>query len=275
MALRHVYEKQEDIPEQYAELFAEKNGQWELTGITGMKTQADVARVQEGLKKERRAHGATKEALESYTELGELEDLQKTLDRIPTLEAASKGKLDDNAIQEAVDRRLEGEMRTRIAPVERELAAVKKKNGELESENQELNKDKIQRKLWDVLDPHLADAKVRLEHIEDARMYADKHFELTDDGKFVTRDQVGVTPGVDAKIWLEEMVAKKPGWVPPSQGGGAAGSGNTGLGGENPWSPKTWDMTAQGKYLLAHGPEKAARMAAAAGTTVGGTPAAA
>jgi hypothetical protein len=38
----------------------------------------------------------------------------------------------------------------------------------------------------------------------------------------------------------------------------------------NPWSHENWNLTAQGRYYQEHGAEKANRMAAAAGTTVGG-----
>ena len=173
------YDKQEDIPEtaDFRALFTEKNGQWELTGITGIKTQADVDRVQVSLTKERDDHKTTKTSLAVWSDL---------------------------------------------------------------------------------------------DH-EDVMMYSGM-FEISDDGNVVTRDGVGVAPGLDADAWLGELQERKPHWWPASQGGGARGTGGGGgFQGKNPWTAEGWNMTEQGKLLRDKGKEYADRMAAAAGTTVGGS----
>ena len=43
MPLKVIHDTLEDIPEAYRELYSEKNGKWELTGIVGLVTQADNA----------------------------------------------------------------------------------------------------------------------------------------------------------------------------------------------------------------------------------------
>ena len=49
--LKTIYDNEADIPEGFAALYTEKNGKWELTGVQGVKTQLDVDRVQEALRK--------------------------------------------------------------------------------------------------------------------------------------------------------------------------------------------------------------------------------
>jgi len=45
MGLEAIHKTLEEIPEQYRDLYSERNGQFELTGISGVKTQADVDRL--------------------------------------------------------------------------------------------------------------------------------------------------------------------------------------------------------------------------------------
>ena len=55
MALKAIYERAEEIPEAYRALFTERDGRYELTGVAGMKTEADVARLRKSLTDERSA----------------------------------------------------------------------------------------------------------------------------------------------------------------------------------------------------------------------------
>lgn len=43
--LQLLYSKKEDVPEDYASLYEEIDGKWKLTGIEGVKTQADIDAV--------------------------------------------------------------------------------------------------------------------------------------------------------------------------------------------------------------------------------------
>ncbi|QFR59625.1 hypothetical protein P6F33_gp24 [Pseudomonas phage Quinobequin-P09] len=93
--------------------------------------------------------------------------------------------------------------------------------------------------------------------------------EVNEEGKVVTRDGVGVTPGIDATVWLTEMQSKKTHWWGPSQGGGAGGNRSGSGGGANPWSADGWNMTEQGR-ILKENRSRAEQMAKSAGTTIGG-----
>ena len=200
-------------------------------------------------------------------------DKPADLDRMEELEAAAGDKLDDAKIDELATKRAEGIVKTRVAPLERELKKLKADHEALQVSNTDLLGKANTRKREDTLRPLLTEAKVLPEHHEDVFLYAERHLEQTDDGKFIAREGVGgITAGATPKDWLMEMLDKRPGWLPGSQGGGARGSGPSGgfLGGPNPWSAENWNMTKQGEYLKAHGREKADAAAKSAGTSVGG-----
>ena len=93
MALKDIHDTLEEIPEVYRELYTQKGERFECTGISGMKTSADVARVQAAHNHEKDNHRETKAKLEVWGELVH-GDVVKSLDRIEELEAAAGGKLD-------------------------------------------------------------------------------------------------------------------------------------------------------------------------------------
>ena len=272
MALQAVHDTLDQIPEAFQELYTEKAGKYELTGIIGIKTQADIDRLQTSLTKERALHKTTKDKLAVWSDL-EHESTMQQLDRIPELEAASKGNLDDAQIEEIVNRRVEGTITSRVSPLERQVTALKNERDEATSLSVALQAEKSTRSIHDNVRSELVKLKVIQEAHEDALMLADRVFEIReDDGAIVTRDQIGVTPGVTADIWLSEMQEKRPHWWPASQGGGARGGNNARVGGfaNNPFSREHWNMTRQGSVVRTQGIEKATQMAKAAGTTVGG-----
>lgn len=269
MLIKHQYDTQEDVPAEYADLYSEKGGKWELTGVTGVKTVEDVARIETSLRKERDAHKATRTKLGEWSDM-DRDDVLAKLDRIAELEAAAGGKLDEKALGEIVEKRLAGKLATETAPLKRDLDKLRKEHEKLVAERETLLTEKRTRSLQDSIRPLLAKANVLPEHHEDAFMFAERHLQVTEDGKFVTRDGVGVTPGLDVTGWLDEFLPRKPGWIPGSQGGGARGSGTSGINGVNPWAKDTWNFTEQGRYVNQHGSEKAKRLAEAAGTSLGG-----
>ena len=271
MGLKTVYDSLEDIPEAYQDLFTEKGGKFELTGVDGIKTSADTERLQMSLGKEREAHKATKAKLQVWGELNP-EDVHTKLDRLPELEALAKGKLDDTQIEEIVTRRVEGTLRSKLSPLERQLKQLEKEREELAQQNQQFAQADRTRRIHDNVRKALVESKVVNTAQEDALLLADRVFEIReDDGAIVTRDSVGVTPGLDPAAWLSEIQDRRPHWWPDSVGGGAQGSiGGGGRGVKNPWSAEYWNLTRQGQFLREHGDDRAAAMAKAAGTTLGG-----
>lgn len=274
MPLNAIHETVDDIPEQYRDLYTEKNGKYELTGIVGIKTQADIERLQTSLGKERDDHKNTKASLGVWGDLDH-EDVMAKLDKYPELEAAAAGKLDDAQIDEVVNRRVEGTLNSRLAPVERDNKRLQAENEELRSQNEGFHQANIKRKIHDDVRKAMVASKVINEAQDDALMLAERIFEVReDDGAVVTKDGVGVTPGIPADQWLVEIQESRPHWWPASVGGGAGG-GRSGGGGfpagtNNPFSAEGWNMTKQGQVVREKGMDYAQRMASAAGTTVGG-----
>jgi hypothetical protein len=276
--LKTVYEKQEEIPEGFAELYIERNGKFEISGIEGIKTPADVERVQEALRKEKIEHKAAKEALAKWGDLSpeevpaKLEELAEVQAQLATL--TKDGKIDEGAVQE----RIEAAVNRAVGPltrdkqalereVEKQKKAVAEKDGEIGNLNGGIKRSKIEGQLRD----NAIAAKVIATAIDDAVMVGVNMFEEVN-GKYVTKDGVGVTPGLDAKEWFKDMQEKRPHWWPPSQGGGSRGGGApTGRNAENPWSREGWNITQQGRYITQHGAEKAAAAAASVGSKIGAT----
>lgn len=265
MALKTSYEKQDDIPEQYRDLYSERGGKYELTGIEGIKTQADVDRLNEALRKERNDHKSTKDKLTTYGDM----DADKVREQLAEIEElrirAEKGSVSDEKLEELVQARLK---RT-IAPIERERdqlkSALEKSNGRVTELDGQIRKGTIERALREAA----VSAKAVPEAIEDMVLLGERVFEVTDDGQVLVRDQVGFTPGLKPQEWLSEMQAKRPHWWPANQGGGANGAGGGAGGGANPWAADQWNLTAQGRYVAEHGMAKAEQMARSAGSKIG------
>lgn len=262
------YDSMDAVPEAVRPLYVEKDGKAVLTHVNGMKTQKDVANVQEALRKEREDHAAAKNAIKAWGSLKPDEVLPK-LDRIAELEAAAGGKLDEEAMQKIIDARL-GQ---KTAPLERQLRELTQERDTLLQERDGLRGSIERRDMNDVIRSVATEMKVLATAIPDVELIAANYLERDPTtGAFIVKaDAKGVTPGTDIKGFLKDMQKTRPHWWPASQGGGAGGGGFGGDTGENPWSAKGWSLTAQGAYIREHGQAKAEQAAKAAGSKLGAT----
>jgi regulator of replication initiation timing len=261
------YDTMDDIPENMEGLYTEQEGKAVLTGINGMKTNTDISKLQESLRKERTDHSAVKKALKTW-ENHDYADVMAQLDRVKELEIAADGKLDDAKIQEMVESRLS----QKTGPLERSLETLKTERDTLLTENGTLRSSMDTRDRNEVVRAVAQESKVHLTAMPDIEMAASFMLEKDDTGKLVSKSEIqGITPGLDVKGWLKEMQGIRTHWWPESFGSGANGaSGGNGFGGTNPWSSKSWDLTQQGAVLKSQGAQVADRMAKTAGTTLGG-----
>lgn len=268
--LKAIYKSGEEIPEAFRELYSERDGQWELTGVQGVKTQADVDRLTGALSRAKQERDEAKAQLDKRGEatpekLAELEDTVAELNT--KLELAGKTPEDfESKLAELADRRAV----SMSAPVKRELDQARARLAELEADNGKLQSTIVNRDIDDTLREVCTKAKVLQPAVADVLMHR-ALFEKSDDGRFITREGNGVTPGLTPDQWLQDRQQDRSHWWAPSQGGGATGGGPGGPGGENPWSPKSWSITAQGSYIREHGAEKAEAAAKAVGSKVGAT----
>ncbi|MCK5612910.1 hypothetical protein KAR91_64145 [Candidatus Pacearchaeota archaeon] len=267
MALLAVYNTQEEIPEQYVDLFTERDGKWELTEVTGMKTQADVDRLNTSLVKERADHKATKEKLAPFSEL-DPEQMAKDADELAEARIRleqGEGGIDEEKMEALVTARVA----TQTAPLKRDLDKLTEERDGLVTENGEFKTKETNRLISDSVREAAIGIKVIDTAMDDVLMLGERVFEIQEDGTVLTKDGVGVTPGIAPDIWLSEMQDKRPHWWPAAQGGGANGGGGGGGFADNPFSAEHWNMTKQGAAQR-EDPAKAERMAKSAGTTIGG-----
>lgn len=265
MALQAQYDNLDEVPEAHRELYTERNGRFEFTGVEGVKTQADIDRLTTSLTKERDTHKATKAQISAWAALGGTpEEIQQKLDRIAELEAAAEGKLDEGKLNQLV----EGRIKSKTAPIERERDGLKGQLAEANAKIEQYEARERQRSIHDAVRTAATKHKLLDTAVEDALFLAERMFEVDEEGRVVTRDGVGVTPGVEAHVWLTEMQQKRPHWWGPSQGGGGR-PGTGGGGGANPFTAAGWNMTEQGR-LVRENPDRANQLARAAGTTIGG-----
>jgi len=262
MALKTVYDDINEVPEQHRDLYTERDGKFHLTGIEGIKSQADIDRLQGALTKERNDHKATRDKLALFGEL-DPDEVHGKLDRLPELEAAAAGKLDETKIDELVEARI----RTKLAPVERELEKTRKERDDATVERDNLRGDIRSRDIRSKLTDAALKTKVVDTALEDILLLGERVFELGEDGSVTVKDGQGATPGITPADWLQEMQERRPHWWPPSEGGGSRG-GSGAPGGENPWRKDQWNTTRQGQ-MYRENPERAAQLAKQAGSSVG------
>lgn len=269
MALKAIVDAVDDLDSGLQEHYKkdEKSGKFvlDLEGFDGMP---QVKRLKDEAAQHRIKARDAEAKFEPFSKLGKTYDeLQADLDRIPELEAAAKGKLDQAQIDQLVETRIKG----KLAPIERERDQLKGAIAERDAKIGEYTAAEVKRKVNNAVTKAARDAKVQDVALEDIELYGERLFEVQEDGSVVTKDNVGVTPGLSPKQWLEDMQSKRPHWWGTTAGGGAAGNrGGGGAGGVNPWSADGWNMTEQGNILRSKGRAEADRLAKAAGTTVGG-----
>lgn len=270
MTIRTIYDSESDVPEQYRDLYEERDGRWELTGIEGVKTQQDVDRVREALRKEKEDHTETKDKLRVWTGLGDSPTaVQEALDRIPVLEA-SQGQIDEAKLEEVVRTKVAAEVVGR----DREIERLTGENTALGTKVSEYETRETQRTIGDALrEAAIAGGDkrrfpvVRPSAVDDVVLIGMGQFEVLDGGEVVHKE-TRLTP----TDWLADQQTIRSHWWPESEGGGARGGSGSAPNGMNPWSADNWNMTEQGRYVREHGVEKADRMARAAGTTLGALP---
>lgn len=263
MALKAILDSLEGIPDPLKAEYVERNGKFELQ-VEGMKTEADLQRVQGALNLEKTTHKALQTRVQLLGDR-KIEDVVAQLDRIPELEAAAAGKLDDTKLNEIVETRI----KSRLAPVERERDTFKTQLADKDKLIEDYTAKERRAAIHEAVRKAATAAKVVPEALEDALLLAERVFELDEKGNVITKDNVGVTPGLQPSVWLTDLQKSRPHWWGPSTGGGAGGNRGGGGSNENPWTAENWNMTKQGDILRADR-GKAEQLAKAAGTTIGG-----
>ncbi len=243
-----------------------------LPGINGLVTKVDVDKLNTALGKESTEHKATKGKVAVWADMDKEKvdaDLAELTELRAAAEAGEGGKDGKEKFEAGVKAAAEARIVAAKVTSDRENADLKKINDEQADKITANDLADTRRTIGDAVRTAATASKVIDTAVDDVMMYAERQFEINDDGLVLTRDQVGVTPGIAPDIWLSEMQEKRPHWWPASTGGGAGGG--TGGGGftKNPFTKEHWNLTDQAKEIRGDR-AKAERMATAAGTSIGG-----
>jgi hypothetical protein len=264
MAFKMVVDSIDDLAPEVAAEYIEKDGKFHIQ-VDGMKTQADVDKVSGSLRAARTEADGYKSKLAL---LGDrpIEDVVALIDRIPELELAAKGNLDQAKVDEIVETRLAA----KVAPLQREVGTLKTQLGERDQKLASFEESDRARTLHRQVRIAAKDAGLLDGAVEDALLLADRTFQLGEDGIAVVKAGTPYSEGLTPKDWLSDLQSKRPHWWGPSEGGGAGGNrGGSGGAINNPFSDAHWNLTEQGK-ILNENRNRADQLAKAAGTTVGG-----
>lgn len=247
------YDSQDEIPAGFEGLYTEKDGKHVLTRVKGLATRENVARLETALNKERNDHKASKQKYATLNTYGSLEEVVAKLDSIPELEAKAAGSKDPANIDALVA--------AKVAPLQRTLDQTQLQLKDLQAENSTYKQKEVSHKIKDAVTTAATALKLKAAAIPDAIMYAERVLMLDDSGNVVTKDGVGVTPFLDPKSWLEEVIPTKQHWLEESVGGDAGGGKGNGDFSGNPYSEANWSISEQMKLYKAN-PTKAKQLAA-------------
>lgn len=257
------YNTLEEIPARVRHLYKLVNGIYVLMSAGEFKTQDDINRVQEALRKEREDHKAAKTKLSLFGE-GDPEEIVAKLDRIAEYEEAAKGAIDETKLEAMVETRL----KSRVAPIQRQLEVLKGEKETLANVVSEYKEKTTKQKIHEQIRKAAVASKMRESAIEDAILYGERVFTVEGD-QVIAKEGAGVTQGIDPTVWLTEVQSTREHWWPESVGAGASGSRSGSGTSNNPFSAEHWNMTEQGA-LVRSNYARAEQMAKAAGTTIGG-----
>lgn len=245
------YDSADDIPAGMESLYTEKDGKQVLTGVKGMKTQADIDRLQTALTKERNDHKTVRTQLSSLSSYGSIEEITANLDRIPELEA-KQGKGDPADIEKIVT--------ARLAPVQRKLDEALTTISEKDKEICTYKGEKTKATIADTVRKAAKGLKIRESAIEDAIMFGERVLTIDESGNVVTKENSGVTPFATAEDMLRDILPTRQHWLEDSFGGGSQGGKGGQFSGTDPYSHDGWSITEQMK-LMKSDPAKAKKLA--------------
>jgi hypothetical protein len=257
-----------EVDEKYRDLYTQKGDKWEFTGVEGVKTQADIDRLNTALTKERTDHAKTKSDLNAAKEGVtaweglDVEDVKAKLEKLETYETGNKvpelAKNFEATVQARVQQVLDGKVKAETTKLQRQLDEVNRKNQELTGQVTEYTGRENTRTVHDAIRAEAVKAKVLPDAMSDVLLIAGQELKLVD-GKVLTED------GRDPSQVIEDFKKTRPYYWPQAQGAGGQGSGQGGgLDGDNPFKRDNWNQTKISQ-LVAKDSTRAAKLAEAAG----------
>jgi len=204
--LKLSYEKKEDIPEALADHYKEVEGKW-IAQVDGMKTQQDIDKLSEALRKEREDHDTSKKDLkEAKSTLGTSQD---------ELEALKKSGGKDDKKEPTHEDLVE------LSRLRRENESLTAENADVKGKHEKLETSVTSGKIKDTLRGAFS-PKMRKEAVEMQVDHALRDFVLSD-GKVLTKPELGDKSGLTADAYADNLLVAQTYLAPHSNSGGAGG----------------------------------------------------
>lgn len=260
MTIKGSYQSPDEIPEAVRDLYTERDGVYELTGIEGVMSGEKARALDEGLRKERAAHAEARKRLREYEQIAsDPSEIRSILDKLPELEVRAKGgDLDESRLDELVGARVKP-YEKRAALLERELQEREKALAEYKSKERERGILEATVGLQGVARGQVVDSALL-----DVEVNALRELHYDESGNIVDSE------GRDPARWLAAKLERHQHWQPTSYGGGAGGTTRVGRLETNPFDPRSWNVSKQAELLSdPKTKDKALQMAAAVGVTPG------
>ncbi len=254
--LKQSVENLDNVDEGHHDLYtASADGKsFALTGVIGMKTQADIDKLQTSLTASRNDTKAVQAKLSVFADVNS-ETIADDLQELATLRI-TEGKVDNEKFMEQVD----GKVKILMGPHDREMKLLQESNTALSDTNTKLNNAATTRFVQD--DANKAMDALKLTDPgsrEDAMLHMMGQF---------TKDEHGQVLNAEGLTTVEWLTAKQSTrgrwWGNTDPDGGLGGKGKHQ--GANPFTRENWNMGEQAKL----DPTVARNLAKAAGTTVDG-----
>lgn len=237
--IKAVYNTMDEVPEQYIELYEERDGKAQLSKIEGLKTEADIERLSTALAKERNARKTAETSLSLFP--GSPEEILEELDTL----------------------RGQG-----AQPTQAQLREVERLKAELSTTSQkalDLENMLGSHKLQSAFVKEATEQGVTGAALDDVLLWGEKLFTVKE-GEVVSRDENNLQTPAD---WLSDLKSsgKKDYWFEQSSGSGATGAKGAGsVAGVEHFTKGTGNLTKM-TQIYKTDPEKAERLAKLAGHT--------
>jgi hypothetical protein len=235
--IKAVYDTMEEVPEQYAELYEEREGKAQLSRIEGLKTEADIQRLSNALSKERDLRKAAEVTVSLFP--GSPDEVNAEMDALK-----SQGKVPGQAHLREVEKLKQDLLNStsQVSTLQNEIGS---------------------QKLRTTFVKEATDQGVTSSAIEDVLLWGENLFTVKE-GQVVARDETNLQTPAD---WISDMKTsgKKDYWFEQSQGAGAKGSkGGANASGVEHFTKGTMNLTKM-SAIFTDDPEKAERLAKLAG----------
>jgi hypothetical protein len=165
--------------------------------------------------------------------------------------------------EEAIQKRIDAAVAREVNPLKRDLDKHKGEADTYKTQAAELSGQIRKSSLESELNKHAVKSKVKPEAVPDILRYQDVFEQDEVTKKWVTKDGVGMTPGLDMETWFDERKSDRA-WWPESTGGGARGSNGGNAISGNPFAKGAGNLT-KASELMTSDPAKADQYARAAG----------